>query len=233
MNDNSIKEFYNTIQFPGPYSLESFEVYREEIVNPHIKLIDKYASKSSNLIDIGCGTGFISNFLAIKYPNLEILGLDFAQSILFASYFARENNLQTDFILTNFLDFETNKKYEMVLCQGVLHHIPQFDMALKKLIDLTIPEGYLILGLYHPIGKILKKFITLDYKNTILERDQEENVYEQSYTKQEIVGKLNKDFDLIDQTPQNIGKHFILNPISFSVSGGLVTYVFRRKKYHE
>jgi len=228
MNDDLIKTFYDTIRFPGPYSFESFEVYREEIINPYINLIDIYTSKISNLLDVGCGTGFITNFLAQRYQNLEIQGLDFSESIAYAAHFAKEHNLQSQFIRQNFLEFDSDKKYQLVLCQGVLHHIPEFNKALDKLKYITEPNGYLILGLYHPFGKLLKKFFNLKYKNNILEKDQEENVYERSYFKNSIVNAVGPNFKLIDQTPNNIIKNFIINPINFSISGGLVTYVFQK-----
>lgn len=226
--NTSIESFYSKIQFPGPYTLESFDAYRDEIVNPYIKLINDYVKPSSNIIDVGCGTGFITNFLSLTYSDKDFLGVDFSDSIFFAEYFAQKNNLQAKFLRKDFLDCEFEMKYNCVICQGVLHHIPQFEKALSKLKEITEKNGYLILGLYHPFGKVLKKIVSLDYRSTILEDDQERNPYEMSYYKKSIIEKLGDKFQLESQYPRNITSHFLINPLVFSRSGGIVTYVFRK-----
>lgn len=56
---NSVKQFYDDNPFPGFYSAKSLEIYNAGIVNPYIKFIDGYVSKSNSILDLGCGTGKI------------------------------------------------------------------------------------------------------------------------------------------------------------------------------
>jgi hypothetical protein len=44
------------------------------------------------------------------------------------------------------------------------------------------PGGKLILGVYHPWGKLVKKLFNINYKNNILYQDQECHPYETAFT---------------------------------------------------
>jgi SAM-dependent methyltransferase len=114
-----------------------------------------------------------------------------------------------------------------VICQGVLHHIPESAVAVKKLDQLVKPGGTLILGLYHPWGKIVKKFINIDYKNETLFQDQENNPYEDSYNFKQMSEKFS-NFRFDTAYPYLLNK-FIAIPSFFNYrNGGLVTYILKK-----
>jgi 2-polyprenyl-3-methyl-5-hydroxy-6-metoxy-1,4-benzoquinol methylase len=140
------------------------------------------------VLDIGCGTGLVSNLMAIRHPTSEFTGIDFADSIDYATRFANENKLgNIKFERHDFTKYSNTTQFDVVICQGVLHHIPNHKTAIKKLDQLVKPNGILILGVYHPWGKIVKKFIDIDYKNDTLFQDQENNPYEDSYNFKQVI----------------------------------------------
>jgi hypothetical protein len=77
--------------------------------------------------------------------------------------------------------------------------------------------------LYHPWGKILKKYVTIDYDSDILRQDQEHHPYEITRTAAQL--DMN-GFRLIDLFPRYPRLYALTNPIRHSRNGGLVTYVF-------
>lgn len=225
---NSIKEFYDDNPFPGFYSAKDLDIYKAGTVNPYIKFIDRLVSKSNSTLDLGCGTGLICNFLASKYPYKKFIGLDFSNAIDYAKDYAVVNNLQNiKFIKDDILSYRTSCKYDLIICQGVLHHIPNIELAIEKIHSLLSNQGILVLGLYHPIGKQLKKLVSLNYKSNILYKDQELHPYEECYTFKQTLN-LNKNLRFINAWPNNPYLHFISNPLKFSRSGGLVIYSFSK-----
>lgn len=225
---NSVKQFYDDNPFPGFYSAKSLEIYNAGIVNPYIKFIDGYVSKSNSILDLGCGTGLICNFLASKHPYKNFIGLDFSSAVDYAKHYAEVNNLQNiNFIKDDILSYQTSRKYDLIICQGVLHHIPNIELAIEKIHSLLSNQGVLVLGLYHPIGKQLKKLVSLNYKSNVLYKDQELHPYEECYTFKQTLD-LNKNLSFIDAWPKNPYLHFIFNPLKFSRSGGLVIYSFSK-----
>ena len=226
MIDNSVKTFYDVNQFPGPYTLEDLHYHIPDVQNPYLKIIDNYiTSDVKTVIDVGCGTGVISNLFAMKNPNINFTACDFAESIIFAEKFAVHNNINNiKYHKANFLEFgvQHKSKYDLVICQGVLHHIPEYENAIKYLSKLINPGGTLILGVYNPYGKILKKFFKIDYLNDILYKDQELNPFETSFTVQQVKNYF-KELTLVDAYPSQSNIRALFN----SRNGGLTTYIFK------
>jgi 2-polyprenyl-3-methyl-5-hydroxy-6-metoxy-1,4-benzoquinol methylase len=221
---DEIRNFYDRLQFPGQYTVQDLKYHYPEIKNYYLNKIATHL-QGSTVLDVGCGTGLVTHVMAQYFPDCKFTGIDFAQSIEFAKKFCTENKIKNiDFQLANLLHFPTNHKFDTVICQGVLHHIPDQLGAVEKLKDLIKPGGILIVGVYHPWGKILKKFFTLTYDNEpVLKHDQENNPYEITYKKKEIC-KLFNEFELIAYYP----KWQKISALIRSNSGGLSMYVWRK-----
>lgn len=225
---NAVKQFYNQLQFPGHYSAQSFELQCEYITNPYLDLIDQQLGDNIQVLDVGCGTGLISNLFARRYSSSKFTGIDFANSVEYARLFAKQQQIcNVQFEQIDFADFQTREKFDVVICQGVLHHMLDVDSASTKLAELVRPGGKLIVGLYHPWGKILKQFVKIDYKNSILHQDQEHHPHETSYSFDQ-VKRLFPGLCFKTAYPYTVNM-FIALPSFFNYrNGGLVTYVLEK-----
>lgn len=224
------KKFYDQLQFPGPYTTQQLSIHYDIVKNPYLNIIDLNIPVNSNVLDVGCGTGLISNLMAIRHPDCQFTGVDFAKSINHAEMFAKENGIKNvRFINRDFLKFKPKEQYDAVICQGVLHHIPEHIEASKRIDSLIKPGGKLILGLYHPWGKILKKFINIDYKNKILYEDQELNPYETSFNLAQ-TKQLFPNYKLSTAYPGLINTLIPLHAFFNYRNGGLVTYILEKSE---
>jgi|APCry1669190327_1035288.scaffolds.fasta_scaffold20531_2 trans-aconitate methyltransferase len=214
-----VQKFYNQNQFPGPYTLKQLKDYGRPIENPYLELIDQ--NIQGDVLDAGCGTGLITNLFALRYPKHKFTAVDFADGINYAKTFAITYNIKNArFVRQDLHAWQPKQQYDTVICQGVLHHIPEYVPVLDKLKQTVKPGGKLILGLYHPWGKLLKKYINIDYASDVLYKDQELNPWEYSFTQRDVVN-MTREFKLISKTPKRL-------PIFNSRNGGLVTYVLEK-----
>lgn len=225
---SNIQEFYSKIQFPGHYTIAGLDYHSPSIRNKYLQEIDSVLVDNINVLDIGCGTGLISNLFARKYPNSTFTGVDFSDSVDYAKQFAATHEINnTKFIKQDFLNFESGELYDVVISQGVLHHIPDYNQAIKKIKTLVKPHGYLVIGLYHPFGKILKQLIDINYKNQTLYLDQEENPFETSFSTAQVKTLFN-DFKLVHAYPSTSNVVAAIHAFFNYRNGGLSTYVFQR-----
>ena len=229
MNSKQIKSFYSQLHFPGRYTGDDLKFYEEQgINNIYLKEIDKVLVDGMDVLDVGCGTGLVSNLFAIHRPNCQFTSIDFSDSIDYASKFAKENSINNiNWVKKDFLDFKTTKRYDLIICCGVLHHIPEYEQALDKMKKFLKPGGKLILAVYNKYGKLLKRVFNIKYHNDVLYKDQELNPFELSFTHNQVL-KMCGDlkFELVAPSYSNRLVNF--SALFNSVNGGLALYVFTK-----
>jgi ubiquinone/menaquinone biosynthesis C-methylase UbiE len=222
-----VKEFYNKVPFPGPYSIEQLLKYGHPIENRYLRIIESQINNNQSVLDAGCGTGLITNLMALRHPQSKFMGVDFSNSIDYAGQFKKQHNINNvEFNRQDLTQLDLEQTFDVVICQGVLHHIPNYMTVITKLRELTRPGGIIILGLYHPAGKILKKVFKINYNSHTLYQDQELHPFELSFTFDEIKLML-PDFELKNAYP-SILQNFWWPALFNSKNGGLVTYILRK-----
>jgi ubiquinone/menaquinone biosynthesis C-methylase UbiE len=222
-----IKQFYNCIGFPGKYTIDQLLKYGDPIENPYLRTIESQINSNQKILDAGCGTGLTTNLFSIRHPTCEFVGVDFSDSIDQANFFCKENNVKNvKFIKQDLAEINFDESFDVVICQGVLHHIPDYHKVLSILKTSVKPGGKLVLGLYHPAGKIVKKFFNIDYKSSILFQDQELNPFELSFTFEQ-VQQLTQGFNFKQAYPRLLNNFSI--PAFFNYkNGGLITYILEK-----
>lgn len=111
----------------------------------------KLESKTT-VLDLGCGDGWIAIYLAQQ--GLTVTGIDSSKTAIRQ---AEQNSLragvqnETDYILQNALDFQSNnKKFDAIVDRGLLHHIPEENWpAYHRVVSENIKhDGLLYLGVF-------------------------------------------------------------------------------------
>jgi SAM-dependent methyltransferase len=105
------------------------------------------------ILDAGCGTGEKSVILA----NLgaEVTAVDINENqIKHAKNCASKYNLDIEFIQESILNLDLNKKFDAILCSGVLHHTPNPKLGFSKLCKHLKPKGHMLVGLYNKYSRI-------------------------------------------------------------------------------
>ena len=69
------------------------------------------------------------------------------------------NNIKNAFFMKmDVFDLKFKKNYfDFTISNGVLHHTKDAKKAFQKLVEVTKPGGYLVIGLYHKYGRFLNK----------------------------------------------------------------------------
>ncbi|HUW67263.1 MAG TPA: class I SAM-dependent methyltransferase [Candidatus Nanoarchaeia archaeon] len=107
-------------------------------------------NSNSNLLDFGCGPGLYTNRFAEK--EISVIGVDFSnRSIEYAKQIASNSDLNVDYIQKNYLDFETDKKFDlitMIMCDFCALSPNQRKIMLGKFSNLLKPNGKVLLDAY-------------------------------------------------------------------------------------
>jgi 2-polyprenyl-3-methyl-5-hydroxy-6-metoxy-1,4-benzoquinol methylase len=222
--EEQVRKFYSEIQFPGPYTYEDLLFYNSYSKNNFINLYVNAAKSDINILDIGCGTGVITNLIALQHSNCSIDAVDFCDSIDYAKRFSQQNHIKNiQYHKSNFFEFAPNKKYDLIISNGVLHHMPDYKSAIELLKTYLVPGGELVLGIYNNYGKLYKKFFNIRYINHLLYLDQEAAPFEVAFSSSQFLHYFN-DFKVISIYPSVCNKMVdFLNLFNYN-NGGLTIY---------
>ncbi len=111
----------------------------------HFEVDDK-----TEIADFGCGPGLYTNKLAER--GAIVTGIDFSEnSLKYAKQVAAEKGLNVNYVLTNYLDFETTNRFDlitMIMCDFCVLSPEQRKKMLSKFHSLLKPDGSVLLDVY-------------------------------------------------------------------------------------
>jgi len=106
--------------------------------------------KNTEIADFGCGPGLYTTMLAER--GAIVTGIDFSEnSLKYAEQVATENGLKVNYVLTDYLDFETTSRYDliiMIMCDFCVLSPEQRKKLLSKFNSILKPNGSVLLDVY-------------------------------------------------------------------------------------
>jgi SAM-dependent methyltransferase len=110
--------------------LEDGHFWFEERNNLISWAIKKYAPDCRNLLEVGCGTGFVLQRLAQDFPNAKITGLEYYPEAL---PIAQRRCPRAQLGQADIMDLSYDAEFDVIGCFDVLEHIPDDLAALHNL----------------------------------------------------------------------------------------------------
>jgi SAM-dependent methyltransferase len=151
-----VRSFYETHPFPDYEGTEDIaSLLQKARASVFARLLDEQIPFGVRVLECGCGTGQLSNFLGIAHRT--VFGTDLSLSSLsLAEDFRGAHNLNRVFFLQMnlFCPVFPEKSFDYVLSNGVLHHTFDPRYGFELLSSLIRPGGYLVVGLYHRFGRL-------------------------------------------------------------------------------
>ncbi|MGH9566670.1 MAG: class I SAM-dependent methyltransferase, partial [Candidatus Angelobacter sp.] len=107
------------------------------------------------VLDAGCGTGHTLVALALRYPKAHFIGIDACSGSLDIARRLAENcgADNVEFVLGSIPDLDLSKKFDLITCLGVMHHMQDPQAGLRWLSGHLADGGLLILWLYNAVGE--------------------------------------------------------------------------------
>ena len=151
-----VREFYSAAPFPGYSPRETLFSLRERGRRSEFaRLLDEAISPGAQVLELGCGTGQLSLFLATG--ERSVIGADLARPSL---ELGAEAATRFGVERVSFVETDLRRPglqsgaFDVVVCSGVLHHTPDPRSAFRAVARLVKPGGYVVLGLYNAFARL-------------------------------------------------------------------------------
>ena len=152
-----VKKFYEEHPFPDYDDADSVgSLIAKSRRGLYARLLQEQIDFNTRILEIGCGTGQLSNFLGVGCRT--VIGTDLCMnSLRLAETFRRTHGLsRVRFMQMNlFRPVFRDAQFDVVLCNGVLHHTSDPEGGFRRIARLVKPGGYVVLGLYNRYGRLL------------------------------------------------------------------------------
>ena len=156
-----VKAFYEETPFPNYDDFDS----RDSLANKakagiFARLLDEQIPHGVAVLEAGCGTGQLSNFLGMRWAR-TVIGADLCLNSLrlAASFRDRFSIRNAHFLQMNlFRPPFRDDAFDIVICNGVLHHTSDPAEGFRRLVRKVKPGGYVIIGLYNSLGRLPTDF---------------------------------------------------------------------------
>ena len=153
--------FYHDDPFPNyEISDNKLTILKKGDENLFTSSLKKFIGYNKKILEVGAGTCQLSNYLSIGNNN-ELVAFDANFTSLKAGLdFAKKNEIKNvNFVCGDIFDDHFSENYfDIILCNGVLHHTKDTFDAMKKITKSLKKDGILLVGLYNKYGR-LRTFI--------------------------------------------------------------------------
>ncbi|MEM8747375.1 MAG: class I SAM-dependent methyltransferase [Actinomycetota bacterium] len=98
---------------------------------------------SGRVLDAGCGTGLVGVAIAVRNPDLELVGVDVSAASV---ALARERNVYADLRVASLDDRldAPDGSFDAVVCAGVLSYVSDVEATLSEMIRVARPGGRVV-----------------------------------------------------------------------------------------
>jgi ubiquinone/menaquinone biosynthesis C-methylase UbiE/uncharacterized protein YbaR (Trm112 family) len=163
----AMKSFYEATPFPNYDDLDSASALREKASRGiFARLFDEQIPHGAKVLEVGCGTGQLSNFLGMTWGR-SVLGADAClNSLKLAEGFRTRNGIENvSFLQMNlFKPVFQPESFDVVVSNGVLHHTSDPLLAFQTISRLVKPGGFAVIGLYNKYSRLTTDFRRLVFR---------------------------------------------------------------------
>jgi len=153
----TVKAFYEETPFPNYDDLDSREsLTAKSREGLFAEALDKQLPDGAIVVEAGCGTGQLTNFLGLSWKRRVFGGDICVNSLRLANGFreryriANAAFLQMNLFRPPFRD----GSIDAVICNGVLHHTGDARAGFEALLRKVKPGGHILIGLYNSYARL-------------------------------------------------------------------------------
>ena len=152
-----VKDFYEEAPFPSYDDLDNRASLKAKAQRGiFARLLDQQIPPDALVLDVGCGTGQLTNFLGME-SRRRVIGTDICMNSLRLGKGFRDRHaiVNAHFVQMNlFRPCFPNAGVDVVVSNGVLHHTADPEGGFRSIVAKLRPGGYIVIGLYNWLGRL-------------------------------------------------------------------------------
>jgi SAM-dependent methyltransferase len=112
-----------------------------------LSALDRVLRPGHRLLDVGCGTGWMTLCIAKRSPSVSVTGLDLAPKRIER---LRGDHPDVEWVAGDFARTQFAHAFDVVVCLETIAHVPDQDAFVRHLAEVLAPGGTVILTSQNP-----------------------------------------------------------------------------------
>ncbi len=137
---------YSCAYWPeGVNTLDAAEEAMLLLTAERAKIVD-----GSRILDMGCGWGALSLYLAERFPNSQITGVSNSrtQRQFILDQAAKRSLKNVEIITANMVSFDTSEKFDRIVSVEMFEHMRNYELLLERVSKWMKPEALLFVHVF-------------------------------------------------------------------------------------
>lgn len=145
MSSNQAVDFHDNIAAEFDQKYESSAAFRERF-NVWTNLFRRYIVQTDTVIDLGCGSGIFSNYLAAK--GCQVIGIDGSTAMIDLCN-RKKTSVNVRYVKQSLplIDSTSYSHQDIVLMSSLLEYIADTDQIIQQVNSLLRPGGLFIVSI--------------------------------------------------------------------------------------
>lgn len=112
------------------------------------RLVERIEREPSSILDLGCGTGYLTELLAKRFPPARIVAVDFAPAMI---ELARRRVPDVRFVVRDIEELEPEAgSYDLIVSNATVQWLTEPEQTLARLVASLSAQGELQLATFGP-----------------------------------------------------------------------------------
>lgn len=138
--------YLNAMEIKAPKPLEA--LYKS--IN-HLKRIEEDLAQCSKIVDFGCREGEIAAYLARRYPQSSIIGIDFSEQLVEKAKKKHQLPNLSFYEINKFSREDKREELDLIIFLGELHWFKNQKSYLETVVKCLKADGRILLSTAAPI----------------------------------------------------------------------------------
>ncbi|ADU75246.1 malonyl-CoA O-methyltransferase [Acetivibrio thermocellus AD2] len=121
---------------------DAYAKVQKKMANTLLDMLDLDSKNRLDILDVGCGTGYLTKLLLDRWPDARITAIDIAPGMI---EYARDrfNESNVEFACLDIEEAELNQKYDLVISNATFQWFNDLGGTVNKLVQSLKSDGVL------------------------------------------------------------------------------------------
>ncbi|MDN4594266.1 malonyl-ACP O-methyltransferase BioC [Polycladomyces subterraneus] len=129
---------------------DNYAVVQKHMAHHMMQTLSERDVRVERILEIGCGTGYLTQLLAERYPSAAITAVDLAENMVKAARDRLGHEATVHFLIGDAETMEWDETFDLIISNATVQWFGAPEHSFRALIDHLQPGGWIVFSTFGP-----------------------------------------------------------------------------------